>query len=83
MSALERPATAVPRHAGLVGSHPLLSYFVLAFAISWGAILVESLLKRTQPARPLLRFADVQPLTQLINEDGIYTSMRRTINECG
>jgi hypothetical protein len=40
MSTLDRPATAVPRRAGLIRSHPLLSYFVLAFAISWGAILV-------------------------------------------
>jgi len=40
MSTLERPETAVPRRAGLVGSHPLLSFYVLAFAISWGAILI-------------------------------------------
>ena len=40
MSTLQRPITAVPRHAGLVGSHSLLSFYVLAFGISWGAILL-------------------------------------------
>jgi uncharacterized protein len=40
MSTLQRPITAVPRHAGLIGSHPLLSFYVLAFGISWSAILL-------------------------------------------
>jgi membrane protease YdiL (CAAX protease family) len=40
MSTLERPVAAVPRHAGLIRSHPLLSFHVLVFAISWGAILI-------------------------------------------
>jgi hypothetical protein len=40
MSTLERRITAVPRHAGLIGRHPLLSFYVLAFGISWAAILI-------------------------------------------
>ena len=40
MSTLERRVVPVSRHAGFIVSHPLLSFFVLAFAISWGAILV-------------------------------------------
>jgi CAAX protease family protein len=40
MSTLQRPITAVPRHAGLIGSHPVLSFYVLAFGISWGTILL-------------------------------------------
>lgn len=40
MSTLERPITAVPRHAGLIGSHPVLSFYFLAFAISWGVLLL-------------------------------------------
>jgi uncharacterized protein len=40
MSTLERRVVPVSRHAGFIVSHPLLSFFVLAFAISWGALLV-------------------------------------------
>jgi membrane protease YdiL (CAAX protease family) len=40
MSTLERPVTPVSRHTGLIGSHPLLSFYVLTLAISWGAILI-------------------------------------------
>ena len=40
MSTLERRVTPVSRHAGHIVSHPLLTFYVLAFAISWGAVLV-------------------------------------------
>ena len=40
MSTLERPVTAAPRHAGLIKSHPLLSFYIIAFAVSWGVILI-------------------------------------------
>jgi hypothetical protein len=40
MSPLERPVTAAPRHAGLIKSYPLLSFYIIAFAVSWGVILI-------------------------------------------
>jgi hypothetical protein len=52
MSTLQRPVAAAPRHAGLIKSHPLLSFYIIAFAVSWGVISSPSGLVRADSPPP-------------------------------
>ena len=52
----------MPRPLSAVRRHPIVTFFVLSYAISWGALPIESV--RFLPSGPLLAALVVIPLTQ-------------------